>query len=271
MPEPTIFACPACGERLGREPGRYRCENGHHYDRARQGHVNLLPQGRRRESGDSAQMLQARRRVFQAGNYAPVAAGIAQLWSGPDRPLVLDVGCGEGYYLRSIDAAIGARCYGIDIAKAAAAMASHAHPDGAYAVANSYRLPVLDASADLVLKVFAPADGAEISRVLAPDGVVIEAIPGPAHMQELRRLIYRTDREHDDAFSAAAPGLLRMQSATAVQSTLHLGGERLLDLVQMTPYWHHADDQLRQRLGAIEDMPVTLDCELRMLIPDRRT
>jgi 23S rRNA (guanine745-N1)-methyltransferase len=265
MPEPTIFACPVCGGRLSREPDRYLCDNGHHYDRARQGQVNLLPQGRRRESGDSAEMLQARRRIFDSGLYAPVAAGIVASAGGRKR--VLDVGCGEGYYLRSVDTAAGAECYGIDIAKTAAAMASRAHPAGGYAVANSYRIPVLDSSADLVLKVFAPADSAEIARVLAPGGIVIEAIPGPAHMQELRRLIYRTDREHDDAFSAAKPGILEIRDSTAVRATLAVGGEQLLDLVRMTPYWHHADESVRETLRSTESLAVTLDCELRVLSP----
>ncbi|HVX45123.1 MAG TPA: methyltransferase domain-containing protein [Mycobacteriales bacterium] len=261
----TIFACPVCASRLIRESGRYRCENGHHYDRARQGQVNLLPHGRRRESGDSAEMLQARRRIFDSGLYAPVAEGIVALAAG--RPRVLDAGCGEGYYLRSLDAAIGAECYGIDIGKTAAAMASRAHPAGAYAVANAYRIPVLDSSADLVLKVFAPAAGSELARVLAPGGIVIEVIPGPAHMRELRRLIYRTDREHDDAFSAAEPGVLEVRDSTAVRGQLPVGGEQLLDLVRMTPYWHHADESVRETLRTTELLTVTLECDLRVLSP----
>lgn len=265
MSEPTIFACPACGGRLVREPSRYRCDAGHHYDRARQGQVNLVPRGRRRESGDSAEMLQARRRIFDSGLYAPVAERIVALAAARER--ILDVGCGEGYYLRALDAAIGAECYGIDIAKTAAAMASRAHPAGGYAVANAFRIPVLDSSADLVLKVFAPADSRELARVLAPGGIVVEAIPGPSHMQELRRLIYRTDREHDDAFSAAEAGVLRVRESVPVRAVLPVGGEQLLDLVRMTPYWHHADESVRDRLRATELLRVTLDCELRVLIP----
>ena len=39
----SLFRCPLCAAPLTREPGAYRCPEGHSFDVAREGYVHLLP------------------------------------------------------------------------------------------------------------------------------------------------------------------------------------------------------------------------------------
>ena len=57
------FSCPLCHARLTRSEKSYACPQGHQFDMAKEGYVNLLPvqHKRSRDPGDSAEMMQARR------------------------------------------------------------------------------------------------------------------------------------------------------------------------------------------------------------------
>lgn len=81
----------------------YRCPQGHQFDMAKEGYVNLLPvqHKRSRDPGDSAEMMQARRAFLDAGHYLPLRETVAQMLDDmlPDSAsAMLDIGCGEGYY-----------------------------------------------------------------------------------------------------------------------------------------------------------------------------
>ena len=73
MPE-SLFICPACGAALERDPHVFRCVNGHCFDIAKEGYVNLLPANRRHSSmpGDDREMVNARTSFLNGGWYAPL-------------------------------------------------------------------------------------------------------------------------------------------------------------------------------------------------------
>lgn len=180
-----VWACPHCGLALHRTAAGAACANGHSFDRARDGHLNLLVGGRLGPStvaGDTPEALAARRRFLSSGTYSPIAAALADLVGDLDAP-VLDIGCGEGWYLGHVRAA---RRYGLDISKKAVQMASRHLPDAELVVASAYRMPVLDASVGVVMSVFAPHPEAEMQRVLAPGGRRVTVTPGPMHLHEMR-------------------------------------------------------------------------------------
>ena len=75
------FICPGCGAPLTRHDEALRCEQGHSFDVSVDGYVNLMPSGRLAGgvAGDSANMIRARRELFDGGHYSPVMTGVAEM------------------------------------------------------------------------------------------------------------------------------------------------------------------------------------------------
>ena len=265
----TILACPTCGAALTESPTQYACGNGHRFDRARTGYVNLLPTARRRSSGDSQDMLQARRRFLSRGHYDAVVDWLSRSTRtamAGGSGAVLDAGCGEGHYLRRLAAGLGGMAgYGVDISKAAVRMASAADRSGrtAYAVANTYRLPVLASSVDVLVKVFSPIGDEEASRVLRGGGIVAEVIPGPDHLRELRAVLYREDRPHDDASSLGRSPRFAVSDETRIHRQLRAQDVgQVADLLAMSPYRFAGGPEPT----TLPDT-VTIDFTCRLLVP----
>ena len=99
------LACPIDGGQLEPQEKQLVCENGHTFDIARQGYVNLLAvqQKRSKQPGDSKEMVLARAQLLNSGLYEPIAntiVDIAFARIGYNQPAsLMDAGCGDGYYL----------------------------------------------------------------------------------------------------------------------------------------------------------------------------
>jgi 23S rRNA (guanine745-N1)-methyltransferase len=152
-------------------------------------------------------MVAARAAFLDAGHYAPLADAAAEAAreAAPPREggegCVADLGAGTGHHLARVLGRLP-RWVGLalDSAPAALRRAVRAHPRIGAVVCDAWRpLPVRDGAADLVLNVFAPRNGDEIARMLAPDGAVIVVTPAARHLAEL----------------AGRLGLLRVQAGKA--------------------------------------------------------
>ncbi len=251
-----MFRCPVC--RLGLEkpagapPAPWTCATGHSFDVAREGYVNLLitHQRRQRDPGDSAEMLQHRRRFLDAGHYGPLAEALAAL-ARPGQA-VLDAGCGEGYYTRAWpDDAEGLEVWAVDIAKPAVRLAAkRAGSRGPhYAVASVYDLPVADASIDLALSVFAPLHSPEFERVLRPDGRLVTVTPGPDHLDGLKAKLFAEPEQHPERgpFDGAdATTRLTLSASQRLRFELELDDPATVaDLLNMTPYAWYVSPEVR--------------------------
>jgi 23S rRNA (guanine745-N1)-methyltransferase len=142
---------------------------------------------------------------------------------------VLDVGCGEGWYLGHISAP---QRFGLDISKRAVQMASKYLPSAQFVVGNSFRLPVLHQSCAAVFTVFAPHSHIEYQRVLQPGGTWVTITPGPRHLEEMRPM------KDDAIIQREAKRELPPPEATEserVTFTLTLSTEAARDLFTMTP------------------------------------
>lgn len=184
-----LLACPACTGSLGLTPDRrsVACPEGHTYDVARQGYLNLLG-GQQPRNADTTAMVSAREAFLSAGHYGPIAEHLAALAARRGRELtVLDAGGGTGYYLAAVLGSLhGARGISLDVSVAAGRRAAKAHSRVGAVVADVWkRLPVLDGAVDLVLDVFAPRNPTEFARVLKPEGHLIVVHPEPDHLAEL--------------------------------------------------------------------------------------
>ncbi|HEX2849776.1 MAG TPA: methyltransferase domain-containing protein [Acidimicrobiales bacterium] len=254
-----------CRAALALEGRTWRCGAGHAYDVAREGYVNLLVthQRRAREPGDSAEMLRDRRAFLDAGWYRPlrdtVAAAVRDATGGA--PVVVDAGCGEGYYTREWPA-WGGEVWGVDIAKAGVRMAAKRGGPGAhYAVGSVYDLPVVDAAADAVVSVFAPVHSDEFERVLRPGGLLVTATPGPDHLDGLKRLLFDEPERHPErgpldgaATRFAEDGLTRVRYEVTLDSPAAVG-----HLLGMVPYAWYVDSATRVAVSARPSLTTTVD------------
>ena len=97
----------------------------HLFDGGAGGYVNLAPH--HSGGGDSKEAVRARSAFLRSGYYTPAAEAIASLVGEitPKDGLVLDAGCGEGYYSGRI-AAEGYPVLGVDLSKFATDTAAKA-------------------------------------------------------------------------------------------------------------------------------------------------
>ena len=107
-------------------------------------------------------------RLCHAGHYAPLLQALekAAVRYGRAGGVLLDAGCGEGYYTEGVSraleqAALPMQVYGVDISKSAADAAAKRCPGGHFAVGSVYHLPVADRCCDMLMTIFAPYCGEE--------------------------------------------------------------------------------------------------------------
>jgi len=183
----AVLACPVCAAPLtaGPDAAALGCREGHLFDRARQGHVSLLPPGHRAPSGDSAGMVADRVAFLEAGHYAGLTGALADAVG--TAATLLDLGGGTGHHLAGVlDRLPDAVGVVLDSSRYAARRAARAHPRAVSVVADTWaRLPVADAAVDRVVVVFAPRNGPEIARVLRPGGRLVVVTPAADHLTEL--------------------------------------------------------------------------------------
>jgi len=268
-----VFACPACGEPLPRVDRTFRCVNGHAFDVAKEGYVNLLLAQHRRskDPGYSKEMIAGRRQFFEAGHYRPLADGVADviISSLPDIPerVVLDAGCGEGYYLRRLRARLadqrqdaGTILTGLDISKHGIRVAARRDPLGLYAVASSYRMPVLPSRIDVLLTHFSPLSGEDFRRVVAPGGVMLVGGPGEGHLFSFKELLYDTPAHHEPADTLAhIPGFEPI-GTHRIQYKLALRGPgQVANLLLMTPFYWSVDQETQARLAHLDALDTEVD------------
>lgn len=262
----TIFRCPLCGGPLWEIPQGLRCPKGHSFDRAKEGYVHLLPVSQKHSlsPGDDKAMVAARRAFLDKGWYAPLREALAALavaYTGSE-PVVLDAGCGEGYYTVGIREALvsagkAPHVAGFDISKFAVQKAAKRCPELDLAVASAYHLPVADGAVDLLLNVFSPLAIGEFRRVLKPGGYYLYVVPAARHLWELKEVLYDApylNEEKETPYEGFS-----YEKIVPVSYTVHLPNqEDIQALFQMTPYAWKTPGSGKARLAALTE----LDCQV---------
>lgn len=279
----TNLACPIDGLPLAMSGRALACPTGHSYDQAREGYWNLLLVQHKasRDPGDSKDMVAARRRVLEAGHYAPIADALFAMLqttiaaAGENgEAVVVDAGCGEGYYLDRI-ARLAARSgrpgqlrlAGFDVSKWAVQAAARRKGPVTWLVANSAHPPFAPASVDVVLCIFGFPVWDGFVRVLQRSGAILLVDPAPDHLIELRSIIYPTvTRTEPQALTRAEVEGLRPAESLPLRYQIELSGRGLIrDLIEMTPHAHRARPAGMSGLAGIETITVTIDVVLRLL------
>jgi 23S rRNA (guanine745-N1)-methyltransferase len=238
-----------------------RCARAHAFDPSRHGFVTLTSPRRRPPIGDDAAMVAARAAVLDGGHFAPLTAALVATTvevAAQDATLVLDVGAGTGHHLATVlDALPNAHGVAFDASRAALRQAARAHQRIA-AVAGDvwHHVPLLDATAGVVLNVFAPRSPDEFARVLRPGGTLVVATPATDHLRELAALhsVGVDPRKHERLYG-------RLGQAFDLADVRHVAWELRLtrleaaDVVRMGPAAHHLSPAGEQRLRTL---PATL-------------
>ncbi len=242
----SLLRCPLCAAALEREGGAMRCPSGHSFDLAREGYVNLLPANRKRskDPGDDRDMVAARSSFLEKGYYLPLREALERLairlTEYIPAPAVVDSGCGEGWYTAGIHRALteagrAPRTAGVDLSKYALRRAARRLPQGEFAAASVYRLPLGDASADLLLDVFSPLAAAEFARVVRPGGWFLYVVPSARHLWQMKEILYPQPYENPVKVEDY-PGFA-YQGVTEIRETITLNGRAdIMALFGMTPY-----------------------------------
>ena len=203
-----VLACPVCGGSLQLQERSLVCDARHSFDLAKQGYVNLYRGKPINEY--TKESFQERQTILEKGMYAHLleeicdfliktygqdAAEVSGADSKPAKKVLLDAGCGEGYYTREIALRLGdvLELYGTDLSRDSIQLAAgtangmgSGPADIKWFVSDIGRLPVADKSVDYVLDIFTSANYQEFQRVLADGGYLIKVIPGEGHVKELR-------------------------------------------------------------------------------------
>lgn len=269
-----IFSCPVCGCGLFLNGETVitalKCEKGHSFDLSAQGYVNLMPSDKARaNSGDSPQMMAARSRFLNSGYYgclknalSQAVADALQCEKSADNPLVVDAGCGEGYYTAAVADRLEsenkqARVAGIDISKRGIKAAAKRGSSAAFAAAGIFDMPFGAGRAAVVMSIFAPLCEGEFRRVLAPGGRLIVVSPGKNHLLGLKQAVY--DKPYLNDKEPYCPEGFEVAGKTEVHDDITVHGENIGDLFLMTPYFWNTPAEQAARLDGLQSLDTSID------------
>ena len=243
----TAFACPICQENLTLVESSLKCNNRHSFDLAKFGYVNLAPQIKQSANYDK-ENFQNRQQILESGFYQAILEDISDLLAtNPSAKTVLDIGCGEGFYSRKLQESHPDKTfYAFDISKDSVQIAAKSEVNWAvnWFVGDLARLPIKDASMDILLDIFSPANYGEFKRILKENGLLIKVIPTENHLKEIRQKVQDqltnkgySNQDIKDHFQ----NNFTILSNKTVSLTKPITAEQLQVLLSMTPLLFHVD------------------------------
>ncbi|MDC4451028.1 methyltransferase domain-containing protein [Acinetobacter baumannii] len=256
--------CPVCRQRLELVSKTWRCEQGHSYDIAKQGYVNLhvVQHKHSKNPGDTPESVDARRAFLQGGYYQPLQQAVVHLLKQLKAKTVLDIGCGEGYYTSAMQQVVE-QCIGVDIAKNAVQRAAKLNDKVTWVVGTGATLPVVNQSMDVCTSLFSPIPQTEILRVLKDDGYLIVVTPATDHLYAMREALFEQVNPHTpQKFVEQLQDLFELKEQQVIDAPLVLDQQALKNLIAMTPYAYKASPERRMQLEQKAHLQVTASFQI---------
>ena len=261
----SAFACPICQENLTLVESSLKCENRHSFDLAKFGYVNLAPQIKQSANYDK-ENFQNRQQILEAGFYQTILDAISDLIaSSKTAKTILDIGCGEGFYSRKLQEVHPDKTfYAFDISKESVQIAAKSETNWAvnWFVGDLARLPIKDASMDILLDIFSPANYGEFRRVLSQNGILMKVIPTENHLKEIRQMVQdqltKKDYSNQD-IKEHFQEHFSIQSSQIASLTKPIIAEQRQALLSMTPLLFHVD---QSKIDWSQLTEITIEAEI---------
>ena len=265
-----IMRCSVCGADLSvtKDQRSAVCcgARKHCFDFSKDGYLSF-PQNS--GGGDSKGAVDARRSFLDKGYYKTQMQAVADTVSkylGGDS-VVIDAGCGEGYYTESV-AENADGVIGFDLSKfACSAAAKRAKREGKdnllYSTASVFELPVRDGAADAVVNIFAPCAESEYKRILRDGGYLFVVGAGKEHLMGLKQAIYENVYENGER--ADLPEAMEHIEKIVSRSNIALENkDDIAALFSMTPYYWRTSEQDKEKLQALSRLETAVEFEINV-------
>lgn len=283
------LTCPHDALTLRQQANSLVCPNNHQFDLSRDGYVNLLPVLKKtsKDPGDSKRMVTARRKVMDAGVFEKVASTFAsdilqhyfnRDESAAHQTVIVDAGCGEGYYTSLLQdkllhhnkcnriSGAAPAVVGVDISKWAIGAAAKRHKHCYWVVANNKELPLAQGRIDVITSLFGFETWGPWAQLQNNGQLVAVVNAGPRHLIELRSLIYNDVKIHepDKHVGAAAAGYECIAESSISYSCPVREPGLLESILNMTPHAHRTDADALERVRAVIQLDLEIDTVLRI-------
>ncbi|MBR6781175.1 MAG: methyltransferase domain-containing protein [Clostridia bacterium] len=245
------WICPVCSAAFSQSGNSVRCANGHCFDFAKEGYLNLLTGNRKKgsETGDNKDMALCRRAFLSKGCFDTLLNAVDAVFTDhcAEESVILDICCGEGYYSDTLKQRHPqAEIIGFDLSKEMIRLAAKRKSGNAYAVANLFHIPLPDNSIDFAFHLFAPFDETEFLRVLKPGGILVSAVAGENHLWQMKEILYDAPYKNDEKPPKTELAFIEKRHA---ESKIHLdNSEDIFAMFKMTPYFYHTPSEGIRRL-----------------------
>jgi 23S rRNA (guanine745-N1)-methyltransferase len=271
-----VLKCSVCGESLAASENKKSLlcegERRHCFDILAKGYVNMALG--HSGGGDGKDAVRSRTAFLNKGFYRPFADEICRILSKyvTRGGVIVDAGCGEGYYTSLASEICGLRAIGFDLSKsavegAAKSASSRGLDNVAYGVAGIFSMPLKDECADAVMNLFAPCAEEEFCRVLKRDGILLVAGAGKDHLFGFKSAIY--DTPYKNELREDLPTNMEKLESVKVRFDITLDSyEDKMNLFAMTPYYYRTSKEDAEKLKS--DAPIVTEVEFDIDIYRKR-
>lgn len=249
----------------------FKCAQNHSFDVAKSGYLNLLlaHKMKSKQPGDDKNMVKARQDFLNSQSYLPVVESIAEKIKQylPDNSVLLDAGCGEGYYTEQLDNLDNIhQTYGFDISKFAILAASKRNKNINWSIASVNDIPLSPNSINGIVSIFCRVDPESFAKVLVEQGYLFHVGPGDNHLPNLRKHLYGKVRPYAaDKHENELIERYDLIETVPVQFEFNVSDAALCkQLLTMTPHYWASNPEQQQ--GLFQKAPFLDRVDMKLMI-----
>ncbi|MDO4814855.1 MAG: methyltransferase domain-containing protein [Gemella sp.] len=250
------YSCPKCRKTAKINDKSLKCVENHSYDFSKKGYIHLI--NNYKDSKYDEKLFEARNYVFSNGFYNHILEGISGVIKDLQVQTILDLGCGEGYYIKELKESYPETYfYGLDNAKSAIEYAMKHDKVNPYMLANLANIPFADKTVDVILNILSPANYDEFARVLKDEGIIIKLIPSSNYLKEIRNVLEIKDYSNQETIDQLEK-FTNIEKRSLVSKTFELTKEDARNFLRMTPL-SFSKEITNQHIEKLKNITVELE------------